>query len=248
MLNENKSVSFRYVGLSVLTAAFWGPGFADASETSIAFRYERSFKDNKYYQPEIELAHRFDNRLTVNVLQKRRLTESTDEDGYAIQQTSVGLAYALPLGANDRFTLTPKFEYLWKHRQEILRPSLKLYYKINDQWGTGIRYRYEYQAYNSLGKQESRVSRYDYYLDYNVTDKLKLSWDPSYHAVSGTAGGTFYTGENYRIEHWLTASYKVNNKNTVGVTYKWKEKNYEASKYNADDHDNLLMVAYIHKF
>nr|WP_281349913.1 oligogalacturonate-specific porin KdgM family protein [Pseudomonas karstica] len=224
------------------------PALVHASETSIAFRYERSFKENKYYQPEMELAHKFDNGLAVNALQKRRETESTKDRGYRIQETTVGVAYGFPLGGNKNLTLTPKLEYQWKSHKEIVRPSLKLYYKIDSTWGVGARYRYEYQSYNGSGENKSRVSRYDLYVDYNVTDKLKLSYDPSYHNVSGTTGGTFHTDEYYKFEHWLGASYKVNAGNTVGIIYKWKEKNSETSKWNPDDHDTLVQVSYVHRF
>jgi hypothetical protein len=236
------------VKILMLSVTLSAPSLVHASETSIAFRYERSFKDNHYYQPEMELVHRFDSNLVVNALQKRRETESTKDRGYQIYETTVGIAYGIPLGDSKIWTLTPKLEYIWKDRQEIIRPSLKLYKKINSTWAAGVRYRYEYQAYNGDGENESRVSRYDLYLDYNVTDKLRLGYDPSYHKVSGTSGGTFYTDDYYKFEHWLTASYKINTANSVGVIYKWKEKNTEKSKWNPDEHDNLVQVSYTHRF
>jgi len=232
----------------VLSVALGAPLLVEADETIIAFRYERSFKDNKYYQPEMELVHRFDNNLTINALQKRRQTESTKDEGYVNQETTVGIAYGIPLSDDKKLTLTPKVEYMWKGREEIIRPSLKLYYRIDDAWGLGARYRYEYQAHNKDDEHKSRVSRYDLYVDYNVTDKLKLGYDPSYHNVSGTSGGTFPTGNNYKFEHWLTAYYKLNASNTVGMIYKWKEENAENAKWNPDDRDNLFQLIYLHRF
>lgn len=248
-MNSLNTESFvQPVKLLMLSVTLTAPSLVQAAETSIAFRYERSFKDNHYYQPEMELAHRFDSNLTVSVLQKRRETESTKDRRYQNYETTVGIAYGVPLGESKAWTLTPKLEYMWKDHQEIIRPSLKLYKKINSTWGAGVRYRYEYQAYNGDHENESRVGRYDLYLDYNVTDKLRLGYNPSYHDVSGTSGGTFYTGDNYKIEHWLSASYKVNSANSVGMIYKWKEKNSDNSEWNADDHDNLVQVSYTHRF
>ncbi|WP_136065137.1 oligogalacturonate-specific porin KdgM family protein [Modicisalibacter radicis] len=239
----------RYAITSVLAGSIGVPMVANASETSLVIKYQQTFKENKYYRPLVGVFHKFDNNLKLGFVHKRQWREEVKTSGFPkFQETVVSAAYGIKLGKNGKATLTPAIEYKFNHKKETVRPSVKIFYRLNNEWGVGARYRYEYQVHNGINGKLSRINRYDLYLDYNVSDDFSLEWNPSYGDMLGEGGGTFYTDENYRIEHEFTASYKVNAKNAVAITYKRKDETFENSKYNGGKNDDAVQLAYRYVF
>tara|TARA_R110002012_G_scaffold59076_12_gene154265 strand:+ start:17230 stop:17949 length:720 start_codon:yes stop_codon:yes gene_type:complete len=231
-------------GLAALVTLFCS--FSYAGSTTIATKYEQTFRDNQDFKVKFGIGHVFDNHVAVAFEHQRRWRDEVSGSP-ELAENLFGIGYAYILDEARRWSLQPKIEYKFNPGSETARPMLRLNYKINDDWGIGARYRYEYQTFNESGGVRSRVNRFDGYINYILTDRIGLAWNTSYAYVLGDSG-SMYTGGEDRWEHELGVGYRINAANALAVTYKRKDETREGATYNAGEHNDAVQLTYRFSF
>ncbi|RUR39271.1 oligogalacturonate-specific porin KdgM family protein [Vreelandella populi] len=231
-------------GVATLAALF--SGFAYAGSTTIATKYEQTFRENQDYKIKFGVGHVFDNNMSLAFEHQRRWRDEISGSS-ELAENLFGIGYSYTLDEAKRWSLQPKLEYKFNPGSETARPMLRLNYKITDAWRVGARYRYEYQTFREGGGVRSRVNRFDGYISYALTEQIGLAWNPSYAYVLGDSG-SMYTGEDDRWEHEFSVGYRINAANALAVTYKRKDETREGATYNAGRHNDAVQLTYSFKF
>ena len=236
-----------WISIIIVTAMF--SSIAYAGETSLTLKYEQTFKESKVYKPKVNLYHQFDNNIKLGIEHNRKWKEDEKTSGFPeFDETLLSLSYRYVVPQYERLTLWPGLDYKFNSGKETARPFVKLYYSSPDGWGIGARYRYEYRTYQEEVDYRTHVNRFDMYLDYAISDKVKAGWNPNYAYILGSGPDTLYTGDDDRVEHEFYVSYKIDSMNSVSVTYKRKDRTSEKSNYNKGDHNDAVQLAYSYKF
>lgn len=231
-------------GVAVLATMFCSLGHAGT--TTIATKYEQTFRDNQDYKVKFGVGHVFDNKISLSFEHQRRWRDEISGSP-ELAENLFGLGYTYALDKESRWTLQPKIEYKFNPGQEMARPMLRLNYRINDAWRIGTRYRYEYQTYKEGNGPRSRANRFDGYINYALTDQIGLAWNTSYAYLLG-GDNRMYTGSRDRWEHEFTVGYRINRANALAVTYKRKDEIREGASSNAGKHNDAAQITYSFRF
>ncbi|PCF94293.1 oligogalacturonate-specific porin KdgM family protein [Vreelandella nigrificans] len=231
-------------GAAALATVF--SGFSYAGTTTIATKYEQTFRENQDFKVKFGINHVFDNRMYLGFEHQRRWRDEVSGSP-ELAENLFGIGYSYSLDEANRWSLQPRLEYKFNPGQETARPMLRLNYRINDAWRVGGRYRYEYQTFREGGGPRSRVNRFDGYVSYAVTEQIGLSWNPSYAYLLGDEG-RMYTGGSDRWEHEFTVGYRINPAHALALTYKRKDKTRDEATYNAGKHNDAAQLTYSFRF
>lgn len=115
---------------------------------------------------------------------------------------------------NDKWNLQPGGILHWSSNGTQLRPYIRVNYKITEKLSSGLRYRYDYNDYetkNSDGESHrDSANRLDLYFGYKINPQWSLSYQGTvYRHASGD-----YEYKNGK--QWST-------ENAFGVRYKWNK-------------------------
>ena len=237
----NKKIVGGFFAFSVLVS-----GLVHAGTTTITTKYEQSFKENKDHRVKLRVGHAFDNNTSVYFEQTRRWLDEMNGSP-DIFENLLGLGYTHTLDGKNRWSIRPVMEYRYTPTAEFARPSLRLNYRVNDDWLIGARYRYEYQTYSEDGRTRSRVNRFDGYLNYSLTDQVSLGWNPNYAYHLGS-GGSMYTGTSDRWENHFIADYRINRAQSLRLKYKRKDETRDSAIYNAGERNDVIELNYSYRF
>lgn len=126
--------------------------------------------------------------------------------------TELEVNYTTPL--TDKWALQPGGILHWSNNGSQLRPYIRLNYQITPQWSSGIRYRYDYNNYETInsngGSHRDSVNRFDIFLGYKLTPALTLSYQGTAYKHSSNQ----YNFKNHQT--WAT-------ENAVNLNYKWNK-------------------------
>ncbi|MBB1200107.1 porin [Enterobacteriaceae bacterium 89] len=115
---------------------------------------------------------------------------------------------------NDKWSLQPGGIYHWSSNGTQIRPYFRVNYKITPQFTSGLRYRYDYNTYETTNSQgeshRDSVNRLDLYLGYKINDK----WSVGYQGTAYKHASDDYKYKNdktWATENAFTLRYKWNN-------------------------------------
>ncbi|WNL38184.1 oligogalacturonate-specific porin KdgM family protein [Halomonas sp. PAMB 3232] len=228
------------------TLAMFSCSLSQASSTTISTKYEQTFRENQDFKVKFGIGHVFDNDIGIAYEHQRRWRDEISGRP-ELAENLFGLGYTYTLDEAKRWSIQPKIEYKFNPGSETMRPMVRLNYRVSDDWRVGARYRYEYQTFSEGGGDRSRVNRFDGYIGYALTDNIGLAWNTSYAYVLGDTG-SMYTGNSDRWEHELGAAYRVNEANTLALTYKRKDEIRDGATYNAGENNDAVQLTYSYRF
>lgn len=120
--------------------------------------------------------------------------------------------YSWPL--TDKWSIQPGGVYHWSSNGTQLRPYLRVNYKVTPDLNVGLRYRYDYNTYetvNSAGESHrDSVNRFDLFIGY----KLNEQWSVLYQ-------GTVYkhVNDDYKYKNNKSSA----TENAFTLRYKWND-------------------------
>ncbi len=157
-----------------------------AHAVSINMRHEWSpeFKDNvESHKDRIAVSHRFANGVGFEVETKWASGENAfDFDRFVDAGNQANISYQWKLDGG--FSLTPQYKWETDSKAHNHQLNLTLGYKINDDWATSLRHRYNYKILNTSSSTAEHPSehynRWTFSLDYKGFENWSLNATADY--------------------------------------------------------------------
>lgn len=162
-------------------------------------------KDDSH-KDRVAVSHRFKNGVGFEVETKWQSgNKAFDFDQFVDAGNQANVSYRWKL--NDDFSLTPQYKWETGSNKFAHQFNLTLGYKINSDWSTSFRHRYNYEIKNG-GDDNSHYNRWTFGLGYKGIENWSLS---------GTADYTWRQEGTYQ---WKDSESGVSEVN-VKAEYKW---------------------------
>lgn len=169
-------------------------GYKEASHT-----YESRFKISQGWRNGLWLSMEADNKQGSNAYHKQSISDYNEIDGNYKYQITPDLA------------ITPGTVYHWSSAGAQIRPYVKLLYNITPAWYTGVRYRYDWNQYDSKdihGQDEKgSIHRIDLYLGWK-NGKWTIQDNPVWYSRVNDI--YFNNGKRHAYENDLVVKYNIN--------------------------------------
>lgn len=153
--------------------------------------------------------------------------------------------YTMPL--TDKLSFQPGGIYHWSSNGTQIRPYIRLNYKITADLSTSLRYRYDYNTYetvNSAGESHrDSVNRLDLYLGYKINPKWSVLWQGTvYKHVNDDY--KYKNDKSWSTENAFTLRYKWNSWFSPYVEYDYLDKQgfYEGENCIAESRYRIGMT------
>lgn len=169
-------------------------GYKEASHT-----YESRFKMSQSWDPGFWLSMETDNKQGTDSFQNQSVSDYNEIEGN----------YKYKVANN--FSITPGTVYHWSSNGAQVRPYVKFLYNIDTSWYTAIRFRYDWNQYDSKDiygdKNKGSIYRVDLYLGWK-----NGNWQIEDNPVWYQYANDFYFNNNKRqaYENDLIVRYSVN--------------------------------------
>lgn len=134
---------------------------------------------DQVHKDRIAVSHRFANGVGFEVETKWKSGDGFfDFDQFADAGNQANISYRMKL--DDSFTLTPQYKWETGTDKHAHQFNLTLGYKINDDWSTSFRHRYNYEIRELQDKPSSHYNRWTLGLGYKGIEDWSLSASTDY--------------------------------------------------------------------
>lgn len=197
-------------------------GYVHADSAPTTFQYEHNWKSmDRIHADTLKLIKKTDDNWQFEFKFSASAGGGNQRDvfyddmqggsgGVVIQKT-----YNLP---NKLGSLIPSFELGFSKDTTLYQPGLKYSYKINNDWSTSLRYRYEFKKISQAERYKmAKISGEQVkYISSSNAGRNRIDWALMYSGIKALS--LAYTF-NYYIGDYTNNSYKVINKQLVKNKY-----------------------------
>jgi len=128
---------------------------------------------------------------------------------------------------NKKWSLQPGGILHWSTNGTQIRPYIRLNYKISDNLNSGLRYRYDYNDYETKNTDNElhrdSVNRLDLYLGYKINSTWSLNYQGTIYRHT-SADYEYKNGKSWSTENAFTVRYKWNNTVSNYAEYDYQDK------------------------
>ncbi|WP_367395642.1 oligogalacturonate-specific porin KdgM family protein [Pantoea sp. Ep11b] len=177
----------------------------DFSSTGVDIR-EAYTTGSKMFQTRLQISTVINDSVSFSY--QNTINNGSNYTEFKNNYSEVEVTYAIPL--TDRFSFIPDMVFSWGHKGSHIDPYLKFNYQLSPQFGVMAGYRYYHYNYKTPclddSLQRNSSHEYDLWLNWQVTDKLFVNYNPVYLQKQND----FHFGNNKKEmwQHTLYLSYQ----------------------------------------
>lgn len=187
------------------------------------FKVSNSWKNGWWASMETDNKNNKNNGRGANGADKSDSSHSLGDISADYNEIETNYTYKL----SDKWNFQPGGIIHWSSNGTQLRPYIRLNYKITDTLSTGLRYRYDYNDYETkdANKESHRDSanRLDLYLGYKITPMWSVNYQGTVYRHASD-GYEYKNGKQWSTENAFSVRYKWNNTVSNYVEYDYLDK------------------------
>lgn len=233
-------------GILFAGMVFTLPTTVMAADGKTTFQYEHNFKTmDRRHGDTFKIIHRtvnnwqYEFKFSTNAGGNSNYDTAYDD----MQGASGGMVVQKQISLPAAFTLTPSFEFSIGSSAVTYQPGLKLSYKINKDWSTAFRYRYELKKvsrsdrYKTVSNSRDTVYNGVDYVNKPDTGRHRLDWSISYSGFKNFGLSyvfNYYNGDYVNTGYTYTKGSSATN--NIGSFTKQRYVAYDDGRINYEHH------------